>query len=492
MKPARRIQFGGRQLVDPAQASTGLSAGHPVSVSFHEVAMVRKKKNPPVQKGSRPADKTGKRNEQPDANKYRIIPRSTEEHYQALRASIADIGPQVPVIRDSDGNLLDGSEREQACQELGIFCPTEVRKFASEKEKYELILALHCHRRKPPNQAEKRKLIAAYLIVDPEISDNWLAEIVGGVSKNTITDERHQLERAGRIPRLTRLRGKDGKRRPVNSTRIIANNPVELVKALESMKDVPNDCAVRSSHRSSSFQDRNDPPVLTSYKCDNDFLFAQVAKLYLRPGDRIADVTFGQGNFWGQIDTSQYDFHPSDVLTWPQGRIDFRRLPYQSASFDKHVFDPPYMHQQRGRPRQRIHGTNYRNAETTERFSHADIIHLYRDGMREGRRILRSDGLMFVKCQDEIEKGRQRMSHVEIHDIAAKELGMEVLDIFILTQPSPLLHFGRSPRFAKKNHSYLWVFKKPGDCNTPRSHGSRRGKGNANKTVRRKPHDQRV
>jgi DNA modification methylase len=107
----------------------------------------------------------------------------------------------------------------------------------------------------------------------------------------------------------------------------------------------------------------------------------------------------------------------------------------------------------------RIHKAEYKNAETTRGFSHSDIIRLYRDGMAEGHRILRPGGLMLVKCKDEIERGRQRMSHVEIHDIALYDLGMAVEDQFLLTQISPILHFGRS-RYARKNHSYLWVFRK--------------------------------
>jgi hypothetical protein len=465
--------------VDRAQAATALSAGHPVAVAFREVAMVRKKQNssPRQQSRNRPADKAGQRNNHPDSNKYQILPRSTDEGYQDLKASIADLGPQVPVIRDSEGNLLDGQDRERACAELGKFCPTEVRNFTTEQEKYELILALHCHRRKPPNRAEKRKLIAAYLTVDPEINDNWLAEIIGGVSKNTVADERHRLEEAGLIPRLTKLRGKDGKRRPTNSKKIIANNPVELVKALESMKDEQNGGTARPRHRSSSSPGKDGPVVLTSYQCNNDFLLAQVARLYFRPGDRIADVTFGQGNFWKQIDLAEYRFHPSDLLTVPQHPYDFRHLPYRSAEFDVHVFDPPYMHQQRGHPRRRIHKTDYKNLETTQAFSHVDIIQFYQDGMAEGHRILKPGGIMLVKCQDEIEKGEQKMSHIEIHNIAVFELGMEVGGILILTQPSPLLHFGRSSRFAKKNHSYLWVFRKPGDCKSPRRHRRQPGAG---------------
>jgi hypothetical protein len=76
---------------------------------------------------------------------------------------------------------------------------------------------------------------------------------------------------------------------------------------------------------------------------------------------------------------------------------------------------------------------------------------------------------MLVKCQDQIdEKSNQRMAHIDVHNIAVSELGMELEDQFVLTQPSPLLHFGRSDRHAKKNHSFLSVFRKPGDAKTGR------------------------
>jgi hypothetical protein len=215
-------------------------------------------------------------------------------------------------------------------------------------------------------------------------------------------------------------------------------------------------------------------PVLTSYQCNNDHLIAQVARLYFRPGDRIADVTFGEGRFWRKVDLSQYDFHPSDILTLPDRPYDFRHLPYPSCHFEIHVFDPPYIHQRRGQPRQRIHGADYKNAETTGRFTYAEIIQLFRDGMAEGHRILKPGGLMLVKCQDQIdEKRRQRMAHMDVHKIATHELGMELEDQFVLTQPSPLLQFGRSDRHAKKNHSFLSVFRKPGDARTSRQ--QRRG-----------------
>ena len=121
-----------------------------------------------------------------------------------------------------------------------------------------------------------------------------------------------------------------------------------------------------------------------------------------------------------------------------------------------HVLDPPYTHHP---PARRYMDADYRNYETTRGFSHDDIIRLYRDGMVEGHRILKPGGLMLVKCKDESENGHQRMSHIEIHEIAVKELGMEVQDLFVMTQRGLLVLFRHDGR-ARKNHSYLWAFRK--------------------------------
>jgi hypothetical protein len=50
------------------------------------------------------------------------------------------------------------------------------------------------------------------------------------------------------------------------------------------------------------------------------------------------------------------------------------------------------------------------------------------------------------------------MSHIEIHDIAVKELQMEVLDFFVLTQKSNPVIQHKHQQHARKDHSYLWVF----------------------------------
>ena len=65
-----------------------------------------------------------------------------------------------------------------------------------------------------------------------------------------------------------------------------------------------------------------------------------------------------------------------------------------------------------------------------------------------------------VKCQDEIESGRQRRSHVEVLSIATEELGMEDQDCFVVVRGNPILQ-DKQQKHARKNHSFLWVFREP-------------------------------
>ena len=140
------------------------------------------------------------------------------------------------------------------------------------------------------------------------------------------------------------------------------------------------------------------------------------------------------------------------------GKTDFRELPYHARSFDGVVFDPPYMHNP-GRP---MYDT-YNNAATTNGMYHRDIMQLYADGMAEGVRILRYGGLLLVKCKDEVESGHQCWAHVEVLQIA-EQLKLISEDLFVMVQSSkPVIQHQRQLH-ARKNHSYLWVFRKP----TPR------------------------
>ena len=79
--------------------------------------------------------------------------------------------------------------------------------------------------------------------------------------------------------------------------------------------------------------------------------------------------------------------------------------------------------------------------------------------MSETHRILKPGGLLLVKCQDEVQSGRQRWSHIEVQKIACR-LRMTSQDLFVITQKRAPMIQRTNQKHARKNHSYCWVFKK--------------------------------
>jgi tRNA G10 N-methylase Trm11 len=191
---------------------------------------------------------------------------------------------------------------------------------------------------------------------------------------------------------------------------------------------------------------KKSPVVLTAHTGNNADLLPHILELYVPLGSLIADVTWGKGAFWTKTDTTKYDLRPTDLLTG----VDFRVLPYKSASIDCLVLDPPYMH---GGPTIKASLNDcYHNANT----GHESVIRLYAGGLLEAARVLRKQGICIVKCQDETESGKQCFSHVELIQLL-EMFGFLVIDLFVMVQ-STIPIKGKGPqKSARKNHSYALV-----------------------------------
>jgi hypothetical protein len=191
---------------------------------------------------------------------------------------------------------------------------------------------------------------------------------------------------------------------------------------------------------------------------DNADLIANVARLYLRDGDTVADVTYGNGRFWDKMDGRRFKLLASDIAPRvPQSvRANLRSLPYENASVDIVVLDPPYMHHSG----QHITHKSYDPTMATKDLTHPEIVQLFRDGMTEAKRVLKTGRLLWVKVKDDIESGKQRRSSIEIYDIAMS-LGLIDQDRFILVGGMANPKRWQQQLHARKNHSELWVFRKP-------------------------------
>lgn len=128
---------------------------------------------------------------------YQLLPPLSEAELEELRASIRENGVMVAVLVDEDGAVIDGHHRQRIADELGIDYPVTQRAGLTEADKRSLALSLNLHRRHLSRE-QKRDVIAASLVADPELSNRQHAERVGA-SHHTVGDVRDELEGRGQI-----------------------------------------------------------------------------------------------------------------------------------------------------------------------------------------------------------------------------------------------------------------------------------------------------
>jgi hypothetical protein len=200
--------------------------------------------------------------------------------------------------------------------------------------------------------------------------------------------------------------------------------------------------------------------VFSAYTATNDEVFPFVLSLYVSPGSTVADVTYGKGVFWRNVPREAYKLIASDI----ESGVDCRNLPYQDASIDCVVFDPPYMHTPGGTAHvdhQNYEGYYKNNQANSEKKYHEAVIDLYFRAGREAWRVLKDGGIYIVKCQDEVCANQQRMTHVELIN-EFQNYGFIIEDLFVVVRNGrPGVSRILTQAHARKNHSYFLIFLKP-------------------------------
>jgi len=206
--------------------------------------------------------------------------------------------------------------------------------------------------------------------------------------------------------------------------------------------------------------------VMSAFTGGNADIFPQILELHVPDGANIADVTYGTGVFWKNVDLSRYELISSDVATG----VDCRALPYAPESLDAVVLDPPYMegllrpnkeHKAGGGAYSafREYYSNGDEVSTGPKW-HAAVSDLYYKAGAEAFRVLKDNGVMIVKCQDEVSANRQWLTHVEIIN-HYEALGFYTKDLFVVVRLNKAgISRLKKQVHARKNHSYFLVFVK--------------------------------
>ena len=79
---------------------------------------------------------------------------------------------------------------------------------------------------------------------------------------------------------------------------------------------------IKKKRKSSNGKATNDL-IFSAHTSNNTEVFALILELYVPSGSKIADVTYGRGVFWKNVNRNKYNIYPSDIKTG----IDCRNLP---------------------------------------------------------------------------------------------------------------------------------------------------------------------
>jgi hypothetical protein len=208
-------------------------------------------------------------------------------------------------------------------------------------------------------------------------------------------------------------------------------------------------------------------PILTARQCGNSEMLKDILSIHARPESRILDMTYGEGAFWREIDATQYGLVTNDLHKPADHHFDFRRIPLPPESFDVVVLDPPYVHGSRTvhksladqyglRPRTEKRALKTDWGWTPMPMSARDITKMYGYGAKEALRLLKMDGILIIKTQDEIESGKQVWRHLDLKRL----YGFKLIDLFVLVQIGKPMMRHNYQKHARKNHSYFMVYKK--------------------------------
>lgn len=196
--------------------------------------------------------------------------------------------------------------------------------------------------------------------------------------------------------------------------------------------------------------------AVTSWRDNASLIADAVVPLgYIKPTDRVIDVTYGRGLWWNKYQ------HPGPFAAMTGEHVDYRSMPeIAQASFDVVAYDPPYV-AMGGRATSKLPDFMDRfgleNAATTPRELHWDNT----KGLRECARICRPGGLILVKCCSYVSSGKMFAGSHMMWLFATDTLGLELVDEFTMVGHSRAQPPGRRQVHARQNSSTLFVFQKP-------------------------------
>ena len=220
------------------------------------------------------------------------------------------------------------------------------------------------------------------------------------------------------------------------------------IRKYKSISEQELEEAFRDTIKVSNFDIRNKNSIKTiSY--DQTEILAWIMRLYNNRLPFDCDLTASKCIFWKSLPKPEHLFDVNPQIEGVQHLSEADNL--KDCSFNSVVFDLPFLVSK---------GAMSKIKERFTYFESVDEIYKANDEMlKRSYRLLKEQGLLVVKTMDICHGNKQ----IWISDYVikkAEELGLELIEKFILLSNLRLFARTRQQKVARKYHSYFFVFRK--------------------------------
>lgn len=223
---------------------------------------------------------------------------------------------------------------------------------------------------------------------------------------------------------------------------------IHTIRKYKKVSEQELEQAFRDTSKVSNFDIKNKNAIKSISYSQTDIL-SWIMKLYNSGKPFECDLTYSVGNFYRHIPQPQYKFdkYPQHEGVQPLSEADL----LDDGYFNSIVFDLPFLVSQ---------GATSKIKERFTYFESVGDIYRANDEMLErSHRLLKEQGLLVIKTMDVCHGNKQ----IWISDYVirkAEELGLELIEKFILLSNLRLFARTHQQRVARKYHSYFLIFRK--------------------------------
>lgn len=196
---------------------------------------------------------------------------------------------------------------------------------------------------------------------------------------------------------------------------------------------------------------------------DPDVLKSMLA-FYKRPAGKIVDLTCNSRRMWKGLDTTDVTFCDIDPQFKPDIVCDYSNTPFQDNEIAVIVFDPPHLPSAAGTDTSLKHFVkNY----GLNKSVHGDNIQsIFIPFLREAKRILKQDGLIFVKLVDFVHNHNHQWTLVDFINEVRLVDGLTPCDLIVKCDPAAgnlQSSKWKNSHHARNSHCW-WIVVRKGRC----------------------------